>query len=83
MTERSAVKELGETALRVNNLERMKRFYQGVLGFELLGEFPDAVLLKIAEGHAGHSQILGLFDRSVSVDQERSTGRKPDRTGLY
>jgi hypothetical protein len=44
-----------------------------VSGFELLGEFPSVVLLKIAEGYAGHSQILGLFDRSVSVNQERTT----------
>jgi hypothetical protein len=43
MTSRSAVKALGEIALRVNNLERMKRFYQEVLGFEVLGEFPTAL----------------------------------------
>jgi catechol-2,3-dioxygenase len=29
--------------------------------------------LKIAAGYAGHTQVLGLFDRSVSVDQERTT----------
>jgi catechol-2,3-dioxygenase len=69
----SAVKALCEIALRVNNLERMKRFYQEVLGFEILGEFPAAVLLKIAAGYSGHTQVLGLFDRSVSVDQERTT----------
>jgi catechol-2,3-dioxygenase len=73
MTKSSAVKALGEIALRVNNLERMKRFYQEVLGFEVLGEFPSAALLKVAEGYAGHTQVLGLFDRSVSVDQERTT----------
>ena len=42
----SAVKALGEIVLRVNNLERMKRFYQEVLGFEVLGEFPTAVALE-------------------------------------
>ena len=73
MTSGSAVKAIGEVALRVNNLERMKRFYQEVLGFEVLGEFPNAALLKIAAGYAGHTQVLGLFDRSVSVDQERTT----------
>jgi catechol-2,3-dioxygenase len=73
MTSGSAVKALGEVALRVNNLEQMKRFYQEVLGFEILGEFPAAALLKIAPGYAGHTQVLGLFDRSVSVDQERTT----------
>jgi catechol 2,3-dioxygenase-like lactoylglutathione lyase family enzyme len=73
MARASAVKALGEVALRVNNLERMKRFYQEVLGFEVLGEFPNAALLKIAAGYAGHTQVLGLFDRSVSVDQERTT----------
>jgi catechol-2,3-dioxygenase len=73
MTRRSAVKALGEVALRVNNLERMKRFYQEVLGFEVLGEFQDAALLKIGTGYAGHTQVLALFDRSVSVDQARTT----------
>jgi catechol 2,3-dioxygenase-like lactoylglutathione lyase family enzyme len=73
MTRAPAVKALGEVALRVNNLERMKRFYQEVLGFEVLGEFPAAALLKIAAGYAGHTQVLGLFDRSVSVDQEKTT----------
>jgi catechol 2,3-dioxygenase-like lactoylglutathione lyase family enzyme len=73
MTDGSAVKALGEVALRVNDLERMKRFYQEILGFEVLGEFPNGPLLKIAAGYAGHTQVLGLFDRSVSVDQARTT----------
>ena len=53
MRRRSAVKALGEVALRINNLERMKRFYQEVLGFEVLGEFPAAALLKIGIGSRG------------------------------
>lgn len=73
MTSGPAVKGLGEVALRVNNLEQMTRFYREVLRFEILGEFPGAVLLKIAEGYAGHTQVLGLFNRSVSVDQKQIT----------
>jgi catechol-2,3-dioxygenase len=70
---RSPVTSLGEVALRVNNLPRMKRFYQEVLGLEVLGEFPRAVLLKVAENHDAHTQVLGLFDRSVPVGPERTT----------
>jgi catechol 2,3-dioxygenase-like lactoylglutathione lyase family enzyme len=47
MARRSAVKSLGEIALRVNNLPEMRRFYQEVLGFDVLGGFESAVLLKI------------------------------------
>lgn len=67
------VKALGEVALRVNDLVTMKRFYQDVLGFEVLGEFATAALLRIGEGYGGHTQVLGLFDRSLSVGPERTT----------
>ena len=73
MTRQSAIKALGEVAFRVNNLPQMKRFYQEVLGLEVLGEFPTAVLLKIAEDFGGHTQVLGLFDRSIPVGPERTT----------
>jgi len=73
MKSHTAVKALGEVALRVNDLQLMKRFYQEVLGLEALGEFANAALLKIADGYAGHTQVLGLFDRSVRVEQEHTT----------
>lgn len=73
MTGRSQIKGLGEVAFRVNNLAQMKRFYQEVLGLDVLGESPVGVLLKIAEGYGGHTQVLGLFDRSVPVGPERTT----------
>ena len=73
MTGQSPIKALGEVAFRVNDLSRMKHFYQDVLGLEVLGEFPTAVLLKIAEDYGGHTQVLGLFDRSVPVSPERTT----------
>ncbi len=69
----TAVKALGEVAFRVNDLDRMKKFYQEVLGLEVLGEFPSAVLLRIGEGYEGHTQVLGLFDRSTPVGPERTT----------
>ena len=69
----SAIKALGEIALRVNNLQQMQRFYEHVLGLEVLGGTDAAVLLKIADGYGGHTQVLGLFDRSVSVSPEHST----------
>ena len=69
----SAVKSLGEVALRVNDLQRMTRFYQDVLGFEVLGESATGALLKIADGYGGHTQVLGLFDRSVPVGPEHTT----------
>jgi catechol-2,3-dioxygenase len=73
MEERFVVKSLGEVALRVNDLQLMKRFYQDVLGLEVLGEFATATLLKIAQGYGGHTQVLGLFDRSVRVGPEHTT----------
>jgi glyoxylase I family protein len=72
-TRQSPIKALGEVAFRVNDLPRMKRFYQEVLGLEVLGEFPTAALLTIAAGYGGHTQVLGLFDRSVPVGSERTT----------
>ena len=73
MERRSVVKALGEVALRVNDLQRMKRFYQDVLNFRVLGEFASAALLKVADGYGGHTQVLGLFDRSVRVGPAHTT----------
>lgn len=38
-----------------------------------LGNFPGGALLKIASGHAGHTQVLGLFESSASVAQSQTT----------
>ena len=39
---RTAVKGLGEIALRVNNLDRMQEFYETVIGLEVMKRFPRA-----------------------------------------
>jgi catechol-2,3-dioxygenase len=58
------IKALGEVALRVNDLDKMQDFYTSVVGLELMQRFPDIAFFKIADGYAGHTQILALFDRS-------------------
>jgi len=46
----------------------MQRFYEDVIGLELMQRFPHAAFFGIAEGFAGHTQILALFDRSHQSD---------------
>jgi catechol 2,3-dioxygenase-like lactoylglutathione lyase family enzyme len=60
----TAVRGLGEIALRVNDLEAMRRFYSDVIRLPLIKRFPDAVFFKIADGYGAHTQVLVLFDRS-------------------
>lgn len=73
MTPASAIRTLGEIALRVNDLPRMKRFYQETFGLRVLGESSAAVFFAIAPSHGGHTQVLVLFARGVEVSADRST----------
>jgi catechol 2,3-dioxygenase-like lactoylglutathione lyase family enzyme len=57
-------KTLGEIALRVDDLDEMQRFYQDVIGLELMQRFPTSAFFKVADGFAGHTQTVALFDRS-------------------
>ncbi|HVU90508.1 MAG TPA: VOC family protein [Pirellulales bacterium] len=59
-----AIRSLGEIALRVDNLDAMRKFYENVIGLTLLKRFEHAVFFKIADGYAGHTQVLALFNRS-------------------
>lgn len=64
MSGERAVRGLGEVALRVNDLSLMQRFYEDVVGLELMQRFDDAAFFRIADGFGGHTQILALFDRN-------------------
>lgn len=77
---------LGEVALRVNDLDAMQRFYEDVVGLQVMKRFPKVVFFHISDGYGGHPQALVLFDRSGEqsrpqihrstpggVSQERST----------
>ncbi len=65
MSEQRVIKGLGEVALRVNNLEQMADFYEQVIGLELWQRYGGGVFFRIAEGFAGHTRVLVLFDRSA------------------
>ena len=71
------IKGLGEIALRVQDLDAMQRFYEQVIGLEVLGRLERAVFFKLAEGFGGHTQVLALFDRS---EQPGYSGLNPATT---
>jgi len=64
----NSIKNLGEIALRVKDLDTMQKFYEEIVGLELMKRFSDSAFFKIAEGYGGHTQILALFDRSKQPD---------------
>jgi catechol-2,3-dioxygenase len=68
----TAVRGLGEIALRVNDLAAMQHFYEQIIGLPLMTRFPNSAFFKIAEGYGGHTQVLALFDRSQSSDYLRT-----------
>jgi len=55
-------KGLGEVSIRVKDLDAMLKFYEEVVGLEVLRRDESFVFFKIAEGYGGHSQNLALFD---------------------
>jgi len=67
---------LGEIAFRVEDLDAMQAFYQDIIGLELLRRFPDSAFFRIADGFAGHTQILALFDRTTSPGYEGLSARR-------
>jgi catechol-2,3-dioxygenase len=72
------IKALGEIALRVRDLDTMQRFYEEVVGLELMRRADNVAFFRIAEGYEGHTQVLALFDRSSSpgyrgLDAEKTT----------
>ena len=76
----SAIKGLAEIALRVNDLPAMVEFYSTVMQLELMRRDERLAFFRISEGIAGHTQVLALFDRSISegegyvcIDASKST----------
>jgi catechol 2,3-dioxygenase-like lactoylglutathione lyase family enzyme len=59
----TAVKALGEIAIRVNDLDKMQKFYEEIIGLVVFKRFSTAVFFHISDGYKGHPQALVLFDR--------------------
>ena len=64
------VKGLDEVSIRVKDLDAMHKFYEEVVGLELLRRDENFVFFKIAEGYGGHTQNLALFEASKLNSQE-------------
>ena len=71
VSQQRIIKGLGEIALRVNDLDKMQKFYEEVIGLELMRRLEKSAFFRIAEGVEGHVQVLALFDRR---DREGYTG---------
>ena len=56
------VKGLGEVSICVKDLDAMHKFYEEVVGLEVLRRDESFVFFKVAEGYGGHTQNLALFD---------------------
>ena len=76
------IKGLGEVSISVKDLDSMHKFYEEVVGLELLRRDESFIFFKIAEGYGGHTQNLALFSatdrsgietKSPQLNQEEAT----------
>ena len=67
------IKGLGEVSIRVKDLDAMHKFYEEVVGLEVLRREESFVFFKVAEGYGGHSQNLALFEAGEELSQEQTT----------
>jgi catechol 2,3-dioxygenase len=77
---------VGEVVLRVAELDRSVSFYRDVLGFPLIRVLHDAIaFMRVADGVAGHTQIIGLFDHKWVSSREghKWNGCAPESSTLH
>ena len=66
-------KGLGEVSIRVRDLDAMYKFYEEVVGLEVLRRDEGFVFFKVAEGYGGHTQNLALFESEEQLNPEQTT----------
>jgi catechol 2,3-dioxygenase-like lactoylglutathione lyase family enzyme len=78
------VKGLGEVSILVKDLDAMRKFYEEVVGLEVLRRDEGFVFFKVAEGYGGHTQNLALFQAENRLFLEnKSIQRNPEQTTLH
>ena len=78
------VKGLGEVSIRVMNLDAMHKFYEEVVGLEVLRRDESFIFFKVAEGYGGHTQNLALFEATNRMFLEtKSEQLSSDQTTLH
>ena len=78
------VKGLGEVSICVKDLDTMQKFYEEVVGLEVLRRDESFVFFKIAEGYGGHTQNLALFEAEErSFLENKSIELNPEQTTLH
>ena len=56
------VRALGEVVLRTARMEKMRTFYRGIIGLEVMRVFEDGMtFFRLAPGFEGHTAVLALF----------------------
>ena len=78
------VKGLGEVSICVRDLDAMHKFYEDVVGLEVLRRDESFVFFKVAEGYGGHTQNLALFEVSNTMFLDNKAEQlNPQETTLH
>lgn len=78
------IKGLGEVSIRVKNLDIMQKFYEEVIGLDVIRREESYVFFGIADGYGGHSQNLALFAATnLGFLENKSTDLSPENTTLH
>jgi len=73
------VAALGEIAIRCRDMDAMETFYADVIGLERLARRDGGIVFfRIAEGIAGHTSVLALFDWNAGRTDLHPSGETPE-----